>query len=295
MEETAETRFLPPQFLCPSDLKGERKLIRCLTRSLQFITAFALLSLPLFAQSRHAKATNSGLTGQQIFASACASCHGLDGRGGERAPNIAQAAAVQRLSDPEITRIVTEGVPGTGMPAFHALGSSGISAVVKYLRVLQGRGQPSALPGVAERGQTLFFGGAGCSSCHMVGGQGGFLASDLSAYGKAHNVDEIREAIVKPGRDSARRAKNAVVTTNDGTRLEGIVRNEDNFSIQLQSKDGAYHFIDKTDAKDVHYDPAPVMPSYQTLSRSDLNDIVSYLLTAARNSKAETASDQEER
>jgi putative heme-binding domain-containing protein len=182
------------------------------------------------------------------------------------------------------------------MPAFHSLGSAGISAVVKYLRVLQGRGQPSALPGVAERGQTLYFGRAGCSSCHMVGGQGGFLASDLSGYGKAHSVDEIRDAILKPGRDSALRAKNAIVTTKDGTRFEGIVRNEDNFSIQLQSKDGAYHFIDKTDTKDVQYDSTPVMPNYETtLSRSELNDIVSYLVTAARSSKAETASDQEER
>jgi cytochrome c oxidase cbb3-type subunit 3 len=130
----------------------------------------------------------------------------------------------------------------------------------------------------------------------MVSGQGGFLASDLSGYGKAHNVDEIRDAIVTPGRDSGLRSKNAVVTTKDGTRLDGIVRNEDNFSIQLQSKDGTYHFIDKADAKDVTYDPTPVMPNYETtLSRSDLNDIVSYLVTAATNSKAEAASDQEER
>lgn len=260
------------------------------------VAAVALFPLFLSAQSRHSKPANSGGTGQQIFASACASCHGLDGRGGERAPNIAEAAAVQRLSDQELTRIVAEGVPGTGMPAFHSLGSSGISAVVKYLRVLQGRGQPSALPGVATRGQSLFFGTAGCSTCHMVSGQGGFLASDLSGYGKAHNVDEIREAILKPGRDSAQRAKNAVVTTKDGTRLEGIVRNEDNFSIQLQSKDGTYHFIDKADAQDVQYDSTPLMPNYETtLSPGDLNDIVSYLVTAARNSKAEAASDHEER
>jgi putative heme-binding domain-containing protein len=280
--------------LCRFDL-GAEKLIRYLTRSLQLVAAFALLSLCLSAQSRHARPASSGASGQQIFASACASCHGLDGRGGERAPNIAQAAAVQRLSDQELTRIVTEGVAGTGMPAFHSLGAAGVSAVVKYLRVLQGRSGPSVLPGVAAHGQDLFFGRAGCSSCHMVGGRGGFLASDLSGYGKAHSVDEIREAILNPGRDSALRAKNAVVTTKDGARIEGIVRNEDNFSIQLQSKDGAYHFIDKADAQDVRYDATPVMPNYESsLSRGDLNDVVSYLVTSARNSKAETASEQPE-
>jgi cytochrome c oxidase cbb3-type subunit 3 len=254
-----------------------------------------MLPVCVSAQSRHAKPANSGATGQQIFASACASCHGLDGRGGERAPNIAETAAVQRLSDQDLTRIITEGVPGTGMPAFHSLGSSGITAVVKYLRGLQGRGQSSVLPGVAERGHALFFGRGGCSSCHMVAGQGGFLASDLSAYGKNHSVTEIRERIVNPGRDSGLRAKNAVVVTKDGTRLEGIVRNEDNFSIQLQSKDGTYHFVDKSDVEEMHYDPAPVMPNYDSLSRSDLDDVVSYLISAARHSKVEAASDPEER
>jgi putative heme-binding domain-containing protein len=258
----------------------------------------ALLTCSAPAQSRHAKpAKSSSAAGQQMFASACGSCHGLDGRGGERAPNIAQAATVQRLSDQQLTRIVTEGVPGTGMPAFHSLGSGGISAVVKYLRVLQGRAAPSVVPGVATRGQALFFGRAGCSSCHMVGGQGGFLASDLSGYGKSHSLDEIRQAIVKPRADSAQRAKNAVVTTQDGTRLEGIVRNEDNFSIQMQSKDGTYHFIDKSDTKNVEYDPTPVMPANydSTLSRDDLNDIVSYLVTTAKASKVETPAGDEER
>ncbi|PYX83328.1 MAG: hypothetical protein DMG70_10520, partial [Acidobacteria bacterium] len=115
-------------------------------------------------------------SGHKIFASMCASCHGLDGKGGERAPDIARAPAIQRLSDERLKRVVEEGVPGTGMPAFHVLGSSGAKAVVRYLRVLQGRGRLSALPGDAARGRALFFGSAGCSGCHMVAGAGGFIA-----------------------------------------------------------------------------------------------------------------------
>ena len=41
--------------------------------------------------------------------------------------------------------------------------------------------KPSICPAIASRGETLFFGKAGCSGCHMVAGQGGFIASDLSA------------------------------------------------------------------------------------------------------------------
>lgn len=267
----------------------------CLARSVQLIIALALLSLSASAQSRRSNPASA--TGAHIFASACASCHGLDGRGGERAPNIAQAPAVQRRSDEELTHIVTEGVPGTGMPAFHSLGSSGISAVVKYLRMLQGREQPSVLPGNAIRGRSLFFSDhAACSSCHMVAGQGGFIASDLSSYGKSHSVAEIREAILNPGRDSDTHARLAVVITKDGKHYDGLIRNEDNFSIQLQSMDGTYHFMDKADTTNVEYSSTTLMSSNYgaTLSRGELNDIISYLLSAAKNSSSETSSENQE-
>jgi putative heme-binding domain-containing protein len=260
------------------------------------LACVALLVSSLSAQqSKHTNRANSA-DGQQIFASACAGCHGLDGRGGERAPNIAQATATQRLSDENLIRIVSEGVAGTGMPAFHSLGASGISEVVKYLRVLQGRGQPSVLPGDATGGQALFLGRAKCSSCHMIAGQGGFLASDLTSYGKGHSVEEIREAILNAGRDSNLHVKHATVTTDDGKQYDGLVRNEDNFSIQLQAMDGSYHFFEKTNVKNVEYQPGPVMPSNysSTLSRGELNDIISYLITAAQNNNMAAASENQE-
>src|SRR5689334_8872691 len=81
------------------------------------------------------------LAGKQIFTSRCAACHGLDARGGERAPDIATRPEMQRLSDIKLTRIVDVGVPGTGMPGFHSLGESRIKSVVSYLRTLQGGGK----------------------------------------------------------------------------------------------------------------------------------------------------------
>src|ERR1700722_512604 len=62
------------------------------------------------------------LPGQRTFTSTCAGCHGLDGRGGERAPNITGSAKLGRLSDANLAAIVANGVPGTGMPAFRSLG-----------------------------------------------------------------------------------------------------------------------------------------------------------------------------
>ena len=73
----------------------------------------------------------------------------------------------------------------------------------------------------------------------------------------------------------------AVVTITAGERIEGIVRNEDNFSVQLQTKDGTFHLLNKTNLKSFEYSNSSLMPSdYRNrLSDADLNDITSYLLT----------------
>src|SRR5690348_9000393 len=47
--------------------------------------------------------------GQQIFAANCAACHGLDGSGTHRAPNIGAGAKIQRLPSAEVLRIVSDG------------------------------------------------------------------------------------------------------------------------------------------------------------------------------------------
>jgi putative heme-binding domain-containing protein len=242
--------------------------------------------------SRPKPQLNSGNTeGQKVFASTCAGCHGLDGRGGERAPNIAQNRDVQRLSDAQLTHIVQEGVPGTGMPAFHSLASSDVKAVVAHLRNLQGTNKTSALPGNPARGKTLFYGDAGCSACHMVAGNGGFIASDLSGYGSTHSVEEIRKAITQPASD--RQAQSAVVVVRTGQQFTGRIRNEDNFSLQLQSLDGTFHFFLNSDIERVEYKPLMPVDYASRLSAQDLDDLVSYLISSARKSEPELARDDE--
>jgi cytochrome c oxidase cbb3-type subunit III len=242
--------------------------------------------------SRPKPQLNSGNTeGQKVFASTCAGCHGLDGRGGERAPNIAQNRDVQRLSDAQLTGIVQEGVPGTGMPAFHSLANSDVKAVVAYLRILQGTNKTSALPGNPARGKTLFYGDAGCSACHMVAGNGGFIASDLSGYGSTHSVEEIRKAITQPASD--RQAQSAVVVVRTGQQFTGRIRNEDNFSLQLQLLDGTFHFFLKSDIERVEYKPLMPVDYASRLSAQDLDDLVSYLISSAKKSEPELARDDE--
>ncbi len=221
--------------------------------------------------------------GKQTFASSCAHCHGLDGRGGERAPNIAENPKVQRLSDVQIAHIVENGIPGTAMPAFHALATSDVSAVVTYLRTLQGTRQAVKLPGDPVRGEAIFSGKAGCSVCHMIAGKGGFIASDLSSYARTHTTEQIRSAITDPAAGGDQQARLVTATTRGGEKIAGRIRNEDNFSLQLQTLEGTFHFVTKSDLESLEYNAQSLMPSDygSTLNPDELNDVVSYLIKVA--------------
>ena len=226
----------------------------------------------------------SSEVGRQTFASTCASCHGLDGKGGERGPDIATRPDIVRLSDEEIAKVLRQGIPQSGMPPFAALGSTKLSATLDYLRFLQGKGAPPPLPGNAAKGKELFMAKAGCGECHMVQGLGGFLGPDLSNYGASHSVSDIRGAIASADIRSGSRKALAKATAKDGRTVSGLVRNEDNFSLQLQSLDGALHSLTKSDLAELTFGSQPLMPDdYGTrLSQSELDHLVAYLLSVAR-------------
>jgi cytochrome c oxidase cbb3-type subunit 3 len=229
-------------------------------------------------------ATTSLAGGQLTFESTCAPCHGLDGKGGERAPDIATRPEITRLSDQDLLRILRAGIPEKGMPPFAALGSAKLSALLTYVRSLQGKGTETPVAGNAERGKEIYWGKAGCSDCHMVNGAGGFLGPDLSKYGENHSVSEIRAAIVKPEITTGTRGHLADVTAKDGKSYSGLVRNEDNFSLQLQSLDGTFHFFSKSDLAAINFRQESLMPADygSRLSAADLDALAAYLASIAR-------------
>ena len=175
------------------------------------------------------------------------------------------------------------------MPAFASLGSS-LKNVVAYLRQLQGKDDSAKFPGDVKKGRELFYGKPRCSECHAVAGSGGFIAPELSGFGGNRSADQIREAIVKPA-STNRLGGKMIVKTRDGKEYSGVVRNEDNFSIQLQALDGAFHLFQKSELAGFSRQPDSLMPSdyAATLNHDELNDLVSFLMSAARGAKTDAA------
>jgi cytochrome c oxidase cbb3-type subunit 3 len=228
-------------------------------------------------------ASSISAAGKRSFTSTCAGCHGLDGRGSERAPSIATSPRIQKLSDKGLSNIISNGVPGTGMPAFHSLSAGQVQSLVSYIRTLQGKTEARVLPGNAVRGKDIFFGKGECSNCHSISGHGGFLGPDLTSFGASSSAESISEAINRSKRIIPFGYRPASAIRRDGTSIEGVVRNEDNFTVQLQTQDGAFHFFQKSDLQKLEYQNQSLMPTNyaERLSHDELNDLVSYLMDAS--------------
>jgi len=242
------------------------------------------------------KADAESATAQQAFATSCAGCHGLDGKGGERAPDIVTRPNIRQLSDTDLLRILQKGVPLTSMPAFSYLGDPALRSLVSHLRKLQGDAKPENLSGDARRGKQLFFGKGECSRCHMARGEGGFFASDLTGYARGRAPETIRDAIVFPNRDLDPRNRTVVVTLPNGKTVEGIARNEDNFSIQVLAQDGSIYLLAKPASTSFRYrNESPMPADYGTrLSAGEVDDLVNYLYSLTKENLKKDKSEEEQ-
>jgi len=260
---------------------------RSTTSLLSFLVALSL-SQASPGQANRSHPSDTALdppstTGRSTFNASCAPCHGLDGSGSDKAVNIASSVRVQHFTDAQIASIISKGVPGTGMPAFAELNEKQLQGIVIYVRSLQGKGARAALSGDAQHGRKIFFGKGDCSSCHTIAGVGGFLGPDLTNHAATSSSKALREEITRSPRSPVPGYRPAVITTMSGDRLEGLIRNEDNFSIQLQTEDGSFHLVKKSEQQHLEYSTSSLMPSdyRDRLNDHELDDLVSFLLKSA--------------
>jgi cytochrome c oxidase cbb3-type subunit 3 len=226
----------------------------------------------------------SSVDGQAVFKLRCAACHGLDGRGGEHAPDIVANPSVRAMSEPALVRVVENGVPRAGMPGFKMwMTPDETQAVVRFIRDAGGRVGVSKALGDPAQGKALYFGKAGCGDCHMISGRGGFLGADLSGFGRHHSALEIKQAILHPDNPTLPGKPSVTLTTKDGRQWSGVVRNEDNFSVQVLDAQGVFHLFMKSDLASVKRERSPMPDDYGSrLTPREVDNLVSYLANAGR-------------
>ena len=199
--------------------------------------------------------------GRQLFVKNCSACHGDTAKGG-RGPDLTTGDWKHGSSTGDLVKNIVKGIPGTQMPAI-PLPDPDARAIAAFLLSLSSN--PADRPtGDPAKGRALFFGAANCAVCHMFAGRGSIFAPDLTdirarstpAALVARMAQPIHSVELRPG-------------------LQGTVRNEDTFTLQVLDANQKWHMLDKRAlAKPLAKKETP----HPNLPANDRNDIAAFLL-----------------
>jgi len=213
--------------------------------------------------------------GRRHFEAHCAACHGADGRGGERGPDIISTENARRRSADGLSEVIRKGVPAGGMPGFQ-LPDQELQELVAFVHSLSAPAIESAAPGDIAAGAAFFFGKGNCSSCHMVKGRGGLLGPDLSELGAERTLPEIERSLRTPGARLAQGFRLVSVSLHDGRKIRGFARNESNYDLQLQSLDGRLHLLRRQEIAELVRETTSLMPEVKA-TQEEMRDLLAYL------------------
>ena len=137
------------------------------------------------------------LVGKGLFRYYCAGCHGMEGGGGFRGPDLVRGQLTHVVDDHDMLEVVRNGIQGTQMPP-QTLPDSNLWRMIAFITDLRSKARPQELSGDWESGREIFNGKGFCSGCHMVRGEGGRFGPDLTGLGNTRPWESFREAMREP-------------------------------------------------------------------------------------------------
>ncbi len=224
--------------------------------------------------SRDAAAVQAG---RGLYLERCAVCHGQDAKG-SMAANLVRSRRVVRGSDSALFRLLRRGIPGTEMPPQLDLRANQVWQIVSYLHNLARPGLQPPVSGNVDAGRELFR-IAGCARCHRAEGDGGFWGPALDSIATRKTSAQIRSDVLDPDSVVVEGFRAVVASTTDGRRIEGLLKNQDTFSVQILARDGSYVFLARDDIRGLEMRAVSDMPDdYRTtLSDEDLQHLLAFL------------------
>ncbi|HEY7288726.1 MAG TPA: c-type cytochrome [Vicinamibacterales bacterium] len=216
--------------------------------------------------------------GARLYDAQCTTCHGANGDG-VGGVNLRSGVFRHAFNDQDLVRVITGGIPGTGMLAFN-FDPAERAAIVAYLRNMNAVDRGAIRPGNADRGRALFEGRGNCTRCHRIGTTGSRLAPDLSDIGSQRSAGSIERSLVDPSSQMMPINRPVRAVTRDGTVITGRRLNEDTYTVQIFDSQERLVSLTKADLREYTVGTVSPMPSYkETLSTDEIGDLTAYLLS----------------
>ena len=216
--------------------------------------------------------------GARLYDAQCTTCHGATGDG-ISGVDLRSGKFRNAATDQDLSRVITNGIQGTGMQAFK-LDPSELAGIVAYLRNMNSFDRGSVKAGDAGRGRMAFDGKGGCARCHRVGAQGSRVAPDLSEIGAARSPGSLVRSLTDPTSQMMPINRPVRAVTRDGKVINGRRLNEDTYTVQLLDEQERLVSLAKADLREFTILSVSPMPSYKnTFTPDELADVVAYLLS----------------
>lgn len=210
--------------------------------------------------------------GAKIYQSQCASCHGLDGKGGQGTPDFTTGQFRRASSDEGLFQIVAKGISGTTMPAFNLDGKQ-IWQTIAHIRSFHFRRAASSIAGDPAKGRELFR-THNCARCHESN------APELGKLARNRSTSELRRSIEDPNAEVDSVWWRIQLTLTSGQSLQGRRLNEDTHSIQFLDNQGKLRTADKSTIASSQILRTSPMPSYRgKLQEDEWNHLLAYLIS----------------
>jgi len=217
-------------------------------------------------------------TGARLYSGQCALCHGPNGDQVADV-NLRRGQFRRASSDEELRRIISVGIPGTGMPPFKFQPAE-LDGIIAFIRAGFDPSGVAVKVGDATRGQTLFAGKGACATCHRVNGIGPRVAPDLSDIGAVRTPATLHRSLVEPSEAMLPINRPLRVVTRDGKTIRGRRLNEDTFTVQLIDEQERLVSLTKADLREYWLGIDSTMPpATKTLTGDEIADVISYLLS----------------
>jgi putative heme-binding domain-containing protein len=132
--------------------------------------------------------------------------------------------------------------------------------------------------GDTAKGKTLVE-SSGCMNCHRIGEQGSHLGPNLTDIGTRRDAARLATSITDPDAEVLPENRFVNVILKDGTSVRGRLLNHDALSVQLIDSKEQLRSFQLSQMRNYTILEKGLMPPQTKLSKQDVADIVSYLLT----------------